>query len=1679
MGAQARAAHSDGKDLYLVRWKGYSEPSWEPDENIGSELAALKRAARERAGADGEGKKRKKGEEKQKKDTGWSTDGCWWRLGWRWVEEGRHRVEIREKKKDKKKRKRGSSDGKKRRDSSDSEREEMGLPPGMPPGFGKGFPKGGFKGPPPFGFPGARPAAEMQRFASDRKHKLRDFVGGLHDFVGKDLQRFSSDKTAKAKELVEMLRLKLEKNALPMFAPMELLLTDALCLLWLLDSAASDEDYEVLLELCKITSKGQTAARHLFADCMQEGVGLSLTSSWWWYPMWMAIEVKPSGKKAAQQALPGLPNASPEHWRDLIVQLYKDHNPNKANSSGAAAGGGGGHGHRSTPPRRPQVGDIDGLMAKYKGRERQLYLCICEKYRVSPNLETKGAAPEDKKVKKYRELITDIYKEHNPSKLSDIDGLLQKYKGREELVYKGICEKYRVEPKASKKEEAKSNFEKYKQLIAEIYEEHNKEKLGELDDLLGKYKGKEKTLYLAVCHKYSIEPKLPTTKKKKDNENDKNDNDDKENREKNSQSEPVDEQASEIENHQRPTANLGWLVDPKDSSKLKQRLPSLLRPLLEVAALHAAGMDPKEAKRLNSWEDAVRDQPWQGPTRSCDASEGSGCRVRPDQLPDQEADGAKGGSRWDAVDEAERPLPRSRAQRRTQRGRATWGGGPPSGDGEDDSLTVAADGPPDARRSFDKAVVHLTDALGRGVRECMELDDEAGDQWYLPWSCEENEYILQTEAERLVKKEVGVEYRRGCWTPRRYIPMHSHSAHHSLCGPDVQRLPDFWRELADKLWLGVLTLNWGTDVPLETVVIIKTTSGYEASPACPGMPQGCRAVPPSASVIVTAATADELETCNRKLGPLLNRALAGLRANAAFAMHTLSMPQLQSRKATWYPGMVLAAREGAKKRDVASSDSDAPDEDFDPDAEVLSDAEATDAYRPLRLTRMKIRHSNEDVRRSLPAGPVVFELRLQRASAPRLPLPKEGNHSGNDCTLRCRFSGERNELPILETVKKVCRRVTDWKKSKSFQEQRNVLALLEQLMIKLEGFADIDLAKHNKEVQDLVKQLNEHTTLFPVEMQDVALSILDMKPPSKQPTELPVPPPPSTPAPKPYVAPKLPKDPPPPMPENKYPWQEKIFLDSILPKGLYGSNVLSRVIGRGGMHHRRMESESGARVFFRGLGVSGRDMELTDSTDCRLHISVKGEVPQQGKSVRRIIKEIVAELDTEVEKGDAGPALDNPRMPDTHPFGFMLPRFTGPESGDPLKFRFPEEDGQTLNDMLLWLKQAKLPIELDTDTQWRTTLQVTPAEPPLPDDAPEQAEIVVRSLATEPWPLGQPDDHGRRRFRRTAAGAGRAAERTRGAPLRHGARQNADVQRIVIEVLKRLRGVVRRQVEDEQLLMYLLYPWAWFSESNRQLKLPYGREKVHEMLADLGRLGGKPTESQVAPPFRGFYVEWLPLKAHYEEEPMPEVAPAPAPAMPKVSSAPRGFCKYWLPEQAFSSRQDRKDLRELITGPGGSHFAHVLRKYPTVDLRIEGQSTLSVPPAHRLHVSMSSAWGSTGSAVGCLGSGRRRFRSLRERFCGRPGLGTDRVRHDRRRTPNGRGVPYAVMATPEQLDALIAQIRTEKYFEAHGIRTPLPSARVVKEEAEFEFVDDEMASDAMSDVTEADGPVPKTVFDDI
>jgi len=69
----------DGQDFFLVKWNGYTETSWEPDSNIGSELNGLKEVVKRRcAGSDTQqskeskeksGKKARK-EKKEKKRGG-------------------------------------------------------------------------------------------------------------------------------------------------------------------------------------------------------------------------------------------------------------------------------------------------------------------------------------------------------------------------------------------------------------------------------------------------------------------------------------------------------------------------------------------------------------------------------------------------------------------------------------------------------------------------------------------------------------------------------------------------------------------------------------------------------------------------------------------------------------------------------------------------------------------------------------------------------------------------------------------------------------------------------------------------------------------------------------------------------------------------------------------------------------------------------------------------------------------------------------------------------------------------------------------------------------------------------------------------------------------------------------------------------------------------------------------------------------------------------------------------------------------------------------------------------------------------------------------------------------------------------------------------------------------------
>lgn len=1902
----------DGRDYFLVKWKGYGDTSWEPNENIGEELAELKEAAKRGAGGQGGARKRKHEGKKEKKD-----------------------------KKEKRKKRRDSSEDRKGSDSDSSRDGQMGgmmpgmmpgmhgmphgmpgMMPGMMPGFppdmgkgmmmdpmmmmGKGFPGKGMppgmmmdpmmmkgKGMPPMmpgkggpmpGPPGAWPydpmmkgmgpplmgkgmmmgkghmmmkgkgkpypemgpmnsqALDMQRFAVEKKRRLRELAGALHAAMAKDAAGSDEEKAKRAeqakrtKAFLEALGLQLEGHQLPMLANSEAALADSLWLTCLADpeDADAEEEQELLMNVAKLARVNQARARQLLirackdvwpsASCLPSGRAVKLFKS--------LADVLPKAPAAAggSQHPPG----SPEYWRDLVTQIYSVHNPAK-------------------------LGDVDTLLTKYRGRERTLYLGICEKYKVPPTFggppppgppggpppgwpgapggdvpapPAQASVTSEEQVAKYRALIVEIYQEHNPDKLDGVDNLLAKYRGREELVYRGICTKYQIEPKVpsdgnergEKKaaEDKKSAVEKYKELIGEVYAEHNKEKLSELDDILKKYSGKEKTLYLAVCKKYNIEPKtLKDEKKKKKKEATANGEDaEKLAAEKVAKIKPLiceiyqEHNPAKLENVEEllakykgreeqlyhgvcekynvepkipkvdpaappadgalpppPPPSMAppdmappsmapppgpppsgaasaqvvreayselirelykehnpskldsvdgllnkyvgqeqdlylticrkYSVTPKDPlglgsldwlPKAEAQLPKMLERFVGALVLHGSGLDDEDVERLEDWE---RSKPRRPPRRLKQRYSLAGVEASQVDKLVKSLQG-DGGAKWKLLQEkcagVELTLPEA-----------------------DGAFAAAADTRSHlrGREAFDAAVLHLGEALRLAVKDAAESDDEGirrNDKWLLPWFAEEVVYTVDISkgenGEQIdLRREVGVEFRRGCWQPKKRLQSRAHAAHHSLIGPDVARLPEIWRDLADRLWLGVSGLVWGGEMPMEAIVTVETTGGIQASSSCPSAPYAAGPSPPGAWVVITAVSEEELDQAKSAVAPVLQRVLSELCVNGLFAQSSLYMPQ--HRPSIAYRASAACGAGGASGAGGGSSSSSSEAESDESEG-VLSDAEPTENYRPLRLRRAEIRDAY--LQGLLCLNCDAADHKHQDCTIRRKVCWNcHGNHAGNDCPIRCRFCKDRHDYPLLECVKRVCRRVNDWKKSKSAQDQRQCISNFEQLMIKLEGFDDIDLAKHNVDVQYLVKGLAEMNSLFPVELSDLTRTILNMQPPKRRAQdEMAIPPPPSGQPPKPYVAPRLPKDPPPPMPENKYPWVEKIFLDTLLAKGTYGSNVLSRIIGRGGANHRRMETESGARVFFRGLGVSGRDMELNDPSDARLHISVKGDVPAQGQTVKRILKEIFTELDSDIlEKGEVGPLIDRPRDVDRHPFGFLLAKgTTDSEYDEALKFKFPEEDGQTLNDLLVWLKQAKLPLELDSDTQWRTTLQITPAEPAQPDDAPAEAEVVVSAfnrLLAE-WQYPCPYWFEEQDLRPTGLWTSLTAEDEGDGEdacaiaLQQGQGVRLSVQAIAhfaklleqaglsgvsravaIDVLARLRGVVRRKAADEQLLLYLQYPWAFFAEAmGRGLKLPFNREQVHRMLVDLGRVGGKPTESATAPPFRGFIVEWMPLKGvavrpdgvpSFGQQPVAALmaAPSQAQAAPTaaahkaltplgVDAPPRGVCKYYLPENIFASRQD---LRELLAGPGGAHFGHVLKKFPNAVLTTEGQPSTAVPPAHRLHVMMSSEDSETFEQASAD------VLDLVETVC-------DMVGEE-------------LGMTEEQVEGLIRDVRPEKYFEAHGIRTPLapnrpsappppaashalaaaPSAAAGApaaaegQAADFEFVDDDVDMD--------------------
>ncbi|OWZ02964.1 hypothetical protein PHMEG_00025386 [Phytophthora megakarya] len=123
----------------------------------------------------------------------------------------------------------------------------------------------------------------------------------------------------------------------------------------------------------------------------------------------------------------------------------------------------------------------------------------------------------------HRERLTRFYQKYNADKLHEIDGVLERFKGREAQLFSALVKKYGPEPTADEEFEAAEEEEEeedevedvaepeeakdfhYQRLLA-FYHKYNPEKVGDVPQVLAKYKGKESKLFDALVKKYGPEP---------------------------------------------------------------------------------------------------------------------------------------------------------------------------------------------------------------------------------------------------------------------------------------------------------------------------------------------------------------------------------------------------------------------------------------------------------------------------------------------------------------------------------------------------------------------------------------------------------------------------------------------------------------------------------------------------------------------------------------------------------------------------------------------------------------------------------------------------------------------------------------------------------------------------------------------------------------------------------------------------------------------------------------------------------------------------------------------------------------------------------------------------------------------------------------------------------------------
>ena len=548
------------------------------------------------------------------------------------------------------------------------------------------------------------------------------------------------------------------------------------------------------------------------------------------------------------------------------------------------------------------------------------------------------------------------------------------------------------------------------------------------------------------------------------------------------------------------------------------------------------------------------------------------------------------------------------------------------------------------------------------------------------------------------------------------------------------------------------------------------------------------------------------------------------------------------------------------------------------DDQFFENEEANETVRPLKLTRQTMRDSYLQ-------GQLCLNCDETTHKPPECPIKRKvcwnchGAHAGASCVLPCRFCKGRHSWGILECVKRGAKRYVDWLKSRSCAEEKGLGAMVDDVIgrLRTNGWNVNDSA-----VSGTIKSLTQMGVFIELFIEMAKLEDADSPTDTNMLVETasggvkPVPP--SAPAPA--------------LPDSQYGWTERVWLDEILSCELIGRDPVKLILTTKGSAIRKLEVDENCKISFKG--TSARDIFETavsdPAIDVRLHAVVMTDSPLQALQVKKVLRELIQDVETQVGEG----SLQKP--PVVEGFAFLEKiqslndniaqfDFMNANNGAPIEIEL-KNHFEYIGDLRHWLHQKGVEVELGNEDSVKLPSSGKIIETL---DAANRPNVDAKYIdifngffeLVSFWTNAPPSFGGQYWFEpyelRPAGLLGLAdsgydhAQFESGQVVHLSEKGASHFSRLLVQsgfvrgveeidvnqVLIALKGVVRASARDNRLLMYLKHPWSLSSSTGTvardvaedfgSVEAAFGSVLNPNQLRACGRLGNSGNASIVDP----------------------------------------------------------------------------------------------------------------------------------------------------------------------------------------------------------------------------------------